>query len=105
LLASTRAQAYVRDPWGARTNRRRNTRRERSAWDELYCVAGAEDRVRGSAVSSAALITFWPDMSATFTHLVARYGYPFIALGLFVESAGLPVPGETALVTAAALAG
>jgi membrane protein DedA with SNARE-associated domain len=44
-------------------------------------------------------------MSATFTHLVARYGYLFIALVLFIESAGVPIPGETALVTAAALAG
>jgi membrane protein DedA with SNARE-associated domain len=44
-------------------------------------------------------------MSATFTHLVARYGYLFIALILFIESAGVPIPGETALVTAAALAG
>jgi membrane protein DedA with SNARE-associated domain len=44
-------------------------------------------------------------MPGTLTHLVARYGYVFIALILFVESAGVPIPGETALVTAAALAG
>jgi membrane protein DedA with SNARE-associated domain len=36
---------------------------------------------------------------------VAHYGYLIVALFLFVEGAGLPVPGETALVTAAALAG
>jgi membrane protein DedA with SNARE-associated domain/membrane-associated phospholipid phosphatase len=36
---------------------------------------------------------------------VAHYGYVLVALFLFVEAAGLPVPGETALVTAAALAG
>ena len=36
---------------------------------------------------------------------VAHYGYVLVALFLFVETAGLPVPGETALVTAAALAG
>ena len=44
-------------------------------------------------------------MSATLTHLVARYGYLFIALFLFIESVGVPIPGETALITAAALAG
>jgi len=36
---------------------------------------------------------------------VAHYGYVLVALFLFVEGAGIPVPGETALVTAAALAG
>lgn len=36
---------------------------------------------------------------------VAHYGYVLVALFLLVESAGVPVPGETALVTAAALAG
>jgi membrane protein DedA with SNARE-associated domain len=36
---------------------------------------------------------------------VAHYGYVLVALFLFVEGAGVPVPGETALVTAAALAG
>src|SRR5215213_7448559 len=37
--------------------------------------------------------------------LLARYGYIFIALFLFIESIGIPIPGETALITAAALAG
>jgi undecaprenyl-diphosphatase len=36
---------------------------------------------------------------------VAHYGYVLVALFLVVEGAGVPVPGETALVTAAALAG
>lgn len=36
---------------------------------------------------------------------VAHYGYVLVALFLFIEGAGVPVPGETALVTAAALAG
>lgn len=36
---------------------------------------------------------------------VAHYGYVLVAVFLFVEAAGVPVPGETALVTAAALAG
>src|SRR5215211_4134498 len=35
----------------------------------------------------------------------AHYGYIMVALFLFVEGAGVPIPGETALVTAAALAG
>ena len=36
---------------------------------------------------------------------VAQYGYALVATFLFIEAAGLPIPGETALVTAAALAG
>jgi membrane protein DedA with SNARE-associated domain/membrane-associated phospholipid phosphatase len=36
---------------------------------------------------------------------VGHYGYVIVALFLVVEGAGVPVPGETALVTAAALAG
>ena len=36
---------------------------------------------------------------------VSHYGYVLVALFLFIEGAGVPVPGETALVTAAALAG
>ena len=36
---------------------------------------------------------------------VAHYGYVLVAVFLLVEGAGVPVPGETALVTAAALAG
>jgi membrane protein DedA with SNARE-associated domain len=39
------------------------------------------------------------------THWVAHYGLAVVAAFLFIESAGVPVPGETALVTAAALAG
>jgi undecaprenyl-diphosphatase len=39
------------------------------------------------------------------TRWVAHYGYALVAVFLFVEGAGAPVPGETALVTAAALAG
>src|SRR4051794_34951911 len=44
-------------------------------------------------------------MSGTLSDLLARYGYIFIALFLFIESIGIPIPGETALITAAALAG
>jgi undecaprenyl-diphosphatase len=36
---------------------------------------------------------------------VAHYGYALVAVFLLIEAAGVPVPGETALVTAAALAG
>ena len=36
---------------------------------------------------------------------VAHYGYVLVAVFLFIETAGVPVPGETALLTAAALAG
>src|SRR6476620_2106700 len=36
---------------------------------------------------------------------VAHYGYVLVAVFLFIEALGVPIPGETALVTAAALAG
>jgi len=36
---------------------------------------------------------------------VAHYGYFMVAVFLLIEGAGVPVPGETALVTAAAVAG
>jgi len=39
------------------------------------------------------------------SHWVAKYGYFMVAVFLLIEGAGVPVPGETALVTAAALAG
>lgn len=39
------------------------------------------------------------------TQWVAHYGFALVALFLLIEAAGVPVPGETALVTAAALAG
>jgi membrane protein DedA with SNARE-associated domain len=42
---------------------------------------------------------------ATLASLVATYGYIMVALCILLESAGIPVPGETALVLAAAAAG
>lgn len=39
------------------------------------------------------------------THLVAAYGYPAIALVVALESMGVPLPGETVLITAAIYAG
>jgi undecaprenyl-diphosphatase len=36
---------------------------------------------------------------------IATYGYILVAIFLFVEAIGVPIPGETALVTAAAVAG
>src|ERR671932_411254 len=41
-------------------------------------------------------------MHETFASFVARYGFGFIVVG--IESFGIPLPGETALVTGAALA-
>jgi membrane protein DedA with SNARE-associated domain len=38
-------------------------------------------------------------------HLIARYGYAIVALFVGGESVGIPVPGETVLLTAAAFAG
>jgi membrane protein DedA with SNARE-associated domain len=36
--------------------------------------------------------------------LFARYGYAVVFVGVFLENAGLPVPGETALLAGAAMA-
>ena len=44
-------------------------------------------------------------MLDVLSHWVATYGYFIVAVFLLIEGAGVPVPGETALVTAAALAG
>jgi membrane protein DedA with SNARE-associated domain len=44
-------------------------------------------------------------MLDVLSHWVAHYGFFMVALFLLIEGAGVPVPGETALVTAAALAG
>jgi membrane protein DedA with SNARE-associated domain/membrane-associated phospholipid phosphatase len=44
-------------------------------------------------------------MSDLLTDLLSRYGYSLVAIFLFVETIGVPIPGETALVTAAAFAG
>jgi membrane protein DedA with SNARE-associated domain len=37
-------------------------------------------------------------------HLVQVFGYPLLFLAVMAESSGVPVPGETALITAAVLA-
>jgi membrane protein DedA with SNARE-associated domain/membrane-associated phospholipid phosphatase len=44
-------------------------------------------------------------MLTTLTQLIATYGYIIIAVFILLESAGLPLPGETALLLAAAAAG
>jgi membrane protein DedA with SNARE-associated domain len=41
---------------------------------------------------------------AWIVDLFARYGYAVVFVGVFLENAGLPVPGETALLAGAALA-
>jgi membrane protein DedA with SNARE-associated domain/membrane-associated phospholipid phosphatase len=43
-------------------------------------------------------------MLETLRELVTQYGYALIVFLVFVESVGVPLPGDTALVTAAALA-
>ena len=43
-------------------------------------------------------------MPAWLLSLFARYGYGVVFAGVFLENAGLPVPGETALLAGAALA-
>jgi membrane protein DedA with SNARE-associated domain/membrane-associated phospholipid phosphatase len=44
-------------------------------------------------------------MVSSLTQLVATYGYVIVTLFIVLESAGLPLPGETALLVAAAYAG
>lgn len=39
------------------------------------------------------------------THLVATYGYPAVTLVIALESMGVPLPGETVLITGAIYAG
>ena len=38
------------------------------------------------------------------THLLVSYGLVLLFLAVAIESAGVPIPGETALVTAAVFA-
>jgi membrane protein DedA with SNARE-associated domain len=45
------------------------------------------------------------EMLDVVSQWLAHYGYALVVAFLFVEALGLPVPGETALVSAAALAG
>ncbi len=40
-------------------------------------------------------------MSGALLRAPERYGYAGVAVGVLLESAGLPVPGETALIAAA----
>jgi undecaprenyl-diphosphatase len=44
-------------------------------------------------------------MSGTLSEILSRYGYLAVALFMFIESIGIPIPGESALITAAAVAG
>jgi membrane protein DedA with SNARE-associated domain len=37
-------------------------------------------------------------------HLIEDFGYPLLLLAVMAESSGVPIPGETALITAAVLA-
>jgi membrane protein DedA with SNARE-associated domain len=43
-------------------------------------------------------------MGQLFSHLIIEYGYAIVVLLVFAEGVGLPLPGETALLTAAAFA-
>ncbi len=42
--------------------------------------------------------------SLSVSHLVEVFGYPLLFLAVMAESSGIPVPGETGLITAAVLA-
>jgi membrane protein DedA with SNARE-associated domain len=43
--------------------------------------------------------------SNTVPHLIGQYGYSAILVIVMLESAGIPMPGETILVSAAVYAG
>jgi len=45
------------------------------------------------------------DLAHTVHQYIRDYGYLAVFIGIFLEDFGLPVPGETLLVTAAAVAG
>jgi membrane protein DedA with SNARE-associated domain len=45
-----------------------------------------------------------PDTLQTFADIYAAYGYWVLFLGIMLENAGIPLPGETALLAAAFLA-
>ena len=44
------------------------------------------------------------DFGSSLSDLVVHFGYGAVFILIFLESAGVPLPGETALVTASALA-
>ena len=44
------------------------------------------------------------DFGSALSHVVVHFGYGAVFFLIFLESAGVPLPGETALVTASALA-
>jgi hypothetical protein len=83
------------------------------------CPRGLCDRTAGAAISAfreprtrrpfegsrrkATRVHFLND--DTVQHLIAHYGYGAIFLIVMLESAGIPMPGETILVTAAVYAG
>jgi membrane protein DedA with SNARE-associated domain len=45
-----------------------------------------------------------PDMLSELESFISTFGYPIVGLAIMLESMGLPVPGETALLVAAAYA-
>src|SRR5262249_34528985 len=47
----------------------------------------------------------WISMLQFLQHILTTYGYVAVALGVLVESMGIPLPGETLLLLGAAYAG
>src|SRR5215469_9220830 len=60
------------------------------------CVLYAGRR-RSRGVRGGALVPGW------LTDLFARYGYAAVFVGVFLENAGVPVPGETTVLAGGAL--
>ncbi len=61
-------------------------------------MAPARPRLKGAGIAKG------DGMGHLLKHLVEQYGYALVVTLVFAEGVGLPLPGETALVTAAAFA-
>jgi membrane protein DedA with SNARE-associated domain len=59
-------------------------------------MAPARPGLKGAALGGT------EDMGHLIRHLIDHYGYAIVVVLVFAEGVGLPLPGETALITAAA---
>ncbi len=66
---------------------------------QLTALSAARSALSPSLLASATVAS-----SLDITHLVEVFGYPLMFLAVMAESSGVPVPGETGLITAAVLA-
>src|SRR5207247_1274834 len=76
-----------------------------SGWRKPISTSPSRSRSDSSALGfcTLAIASVWPQ--AAMTHLVETYGLGLLFVLVMLESAGIPLPGETALIGAALLAG